>query len=519
LSGRSSENTTLHLEREYELPTYDAIQAWFCADRLHDYIQRAWPIVEPGVTFVDGWHIRAICDHLEAAYRREIRNLIINVPPRHMKSLCVSVMFPTWVWGPKEQPHERFLCASYAESLAIRDSLKCRHIIQHPWYRKLWGDVFELNSDQNQKTRFENNRTGYRLAVGVGGSSTGEGGDYILVDDPLKAQDCDSEAALNSTNEWWDGTLSTRGNDPKTLVRIVIMQRLAENDLTGHILEKMKHEGAEQWEVLCLPAEYEPKPYVSTIGWEDPRSDKGDLLWPERYDKQSIQELKVNLGPRHAAGQLQQRPAPAGGAIFHREWWESENRFHILSQRHKNAYVARWLSMDTAFEKSETSAFTACVWFDLRPNYQVTVTNVVRERLEFPELLAFTERQIGEADRDERLRGVIIENQASGKSLLQTLHRTLVSPLREMVIAYDPQGSKKERQQRAAVWCQKGCVLLPQPHEACPWLLDFEEELYKVPASTYQDQADAFAQGVDYLSNYLEQGFRVRTQGVDHGTV
>jgi predicted phage terminase large subunit-like protein len=478
---------------------------------LYEYVKLAWHIVEPGVDFIPGWHIEAICEHLEAAYERRIRNLLINVPPRHMKSLCVSVFFPTWVWGPQKNPATRFLCASYAESLAIRDSLKCRNIIRSTWYRRRWGDVFYLTADQNQKTRFENSQTGYRLAVGVGGSATGEGGDFLIVDDPLKALDCDSDAAITGANEWWDNTLSTRGNDPKTFVRIVIMQRLAENDLTGHILDRAKHEGAEPWEVLCLPAEYEPQPYVSTINWEDKRTEKGELLWPARYDRRSLQELQINLGPRHAAGQLQQRPAPAGGTIFHRDWWDPSNRYDIEDPRYRNSYVARWLSMDTAFVKSATSAFTACVWFDLLPDYRAIVSRVYRERLEFPELLEFAKGQLIAADVNLKFRGMIIENQASGKSLIQTLERTLDPTLRNQIIAYNPQGSKVQRQQRAAVWCQKRCVLLPHPSEDCPWLWDFEDELYKVPASTYQDQADAFAQGVDYLSNYLEQGFQIRT--------
>lgn len=488
------------------------VEAEECRRSLHTYTKAAWPIVEPTTQFVDGWHIGAITDHLEACYRREIRNLIINVPPRHMKSLCVAVMFPTWIWGPRGEASARFLCASYSESLAIRDSLKCRRIIDHPWYRARWGHVFELSADQNQKSRFENNATGYRLAVGVGGSATGEGGDYLIVDDPVKALDCDSDCTLKAANEWWDGTMSTRGNDPKTVVRVIIMQRLHDNDLTGHILRRSAEEGGEPWEHLCLPAEYEPRPMVSRIGWQDPRTEKGDLLWPERFGQNELTALKVALGPRHTAGQLQQRPVPAGGAIYHREWWE-HNRFHIGDARLKNSYVARWLSLDTAFEESDSSAYSACLWFDLSPDYRLYLRHAERERLEFLELLKFTQENIVRANRDERLRGIIIENMASGKSLIQTLRKTLPPELASMVVSYDPIGDKTQRGRVAAVWCEKGCVLLPYPHDDCPWLFEFEDELFKVPASTFKDYADAFSQGVDYLSNFLEMGFQMR-QGV-----
>lgn len=503
-SLRSLENCLA--QTRLDLPTVEREQ---CRRSLLQYTERAWPIVEPTTKYVHGWHIGAICEHLEACYRREIRNLIINVPPRHMKSLCVAVMFPTWIWGPRGEASARFLCASYSESLAIRDSLKCRRIIDHPWYRARWGHVFSLSADQNQKSRFENSATGYRLAVGVGGSATGEGGDYLIVDDPVKALDCDSECSLAAANEWWDGTMSTRGNDPKTVVRIIIMQRLAENDLTGHILDRAKHEGAEPWEVLCLPAEYEPQPYVSAIGWVDPRKKAGDLLWPERYDAKQIKALKADLGSRYTAGQLQQRPAPAGGLVFHREWY-TQNRFDIRDQARRNSVIARWLSLDTAFEATETSAYTACVWFELAPDYRVAIPCVRRERLEFPELLQFVQSEIAKANKDFRLRGIIIENQASGKSLVQTAQRTLAHPLNQMVISYNPSGTKLERAQRASVWVEKGCVMLPNPDEDCPWLYDFEDEHFKFPGSRYKDQTDAFSQGVDYLSNLLEMGFKVR---------
>lgn len=480
-----------------------------CRRSLLQYTELAWPIVEPTTEYVHGWHIGAICEHLEACYRREIRNLIINVPPRHMKSLCVAVMFPTWIWGPRGEASARFLCASYSESLAIRDSLKCRRIIDHPWYRARWGHVFSLSTDQNQKSRFENDATGYRLAVGVGGSATGEGGDYLIVDDPVKALDCDSECALAAANEWWDGTMSTRGNDPKTVVRIIIMQRLHDSDLTGHILRRMQEEGGENWEHLCLPAEYEMRPMVSTIGWADPRTAKDELLWPERFGAQELASLKVALGPRHTAGQLQQRPVAAGGAIYHRDWWE-HGRFHIRDRRLRNSYVARWLSLDTAFEAHDSSAYSACLWFDLTPDYRLLVRYAERERLEFLELVKFTKEQIMRAGRDERLRGIIIENMASGKSLIQTLRKTLEPGLSSMVVSYDPIGDKVERGRVAAVWCEKGCVWLPYPDEECPWLFDLEDELFKFPASTFKDYADAFSQGIDYLSNFLEMGFQVR---------
>lgn len=161
-----------------ELPTLDDVNRELAKRSLAEYIRQAWHIVEPGNQFIDGWHLHAISEHLEAATRGEIRNLIINIPPRHMKSLICCVFWFTWVWASK--PETRWLFSSYGENLSIRDSLKCRRIISHPWYQRNFGDVFKLTGDQNQKTRFENDKTGYRLATGVGGLATGDGGDFIV---------------------------------------------------------------------------------------------------------------------------------------------------------------------------------------------------------------------------------------------------------------------------------------------------------------------------------------------------
>ncbi len=161
-----------------ELPTLDDIDKELAQRSLSEYIRQAWHIVEPGNRYVPGWHIDAICEHLEAATRGEIRNLIINIPPRHMKSLITCVFWPTWLWTSR--PETRWLFSSYGENLSIRDSIKCRRIIQSNWYQKNWGDTFQLTGDQNSKTRFENDKTGYRLATGVGGLGTGDGGDFLV---------------------------------------------------------------------------------------------------------------------------------------------------------------------------------------------------------------------------------------------------------------------------------------------------------------------------------------------------
>ncbi|MBI3696539.1 MAG: hypothetical protein HY238_17075 [Acidobacteria bacterium] len=282
--------------------------------RLLEFVLQAWPVIEPATDFIPGWHLDAICDHLEAVSNGHLRNLLINIPPRHMKSLAVAVFWPAWEWI--RWPERRWLFSSYALSLSIRDSVKCRRLIQSAWYRSRWGDRFQLTGDQNAKERFENNKTGYRLATSVGGAATGEGGDRVIVDDPHNVKEAESDTVRQGVIDWWDQVMSTRLNDPKTGAKVIIMQRIHEGDLSGHVLEQGGYEH------LCLPAEYEGNKCSTSIGWSDPRQEHGELLWSARFGRQEIEELQHSMGSYAAAGQLQQRPAPAEGGILKRHWWK-----------------------------------------------------------------------------------------------------------------------------------------------------------------------------------------------------
>lgn len=281
---------------------------------LREFVSRAWPIVEPSTPFVPGFHIDAIIDHLEAVTHGEIRNLLINVPPRHMKSLLVSVFWPAWEW--LQHPERRWLFSSYGSGLSIRDSIKCRRLIESPSYQTLWGDRYALTSDQNTKGRFDNDRSGYRIATSVGGAATGEGGDRVVCDYPHNVQEAESDAVRKNTLDWWDMVMSTRLNDPRTSSKVVVMQRIHERDLSGHLLAQGGYEH------LCLPAEYDGRRTVTAIGWEDPRREQGELLWPERFGQAELDALKRSLGSYGAAGQLQQRPAPAGGGMLKTHWFK-----------------------------------------------------------------------------------------------------------------------------------------------------------------------------------------------------
>ncbi len=490
-------------------PTLAEVQAERSKRSLHYYTKKAWQIVEPETPFVDNWHIGVICEYLEAVTRLEIQNLIINIPPRHMKSLMVSVFWPTWTWT--HSPHVRWLTGSYTDQLATRDALKSRRIIQSNWYQERFGNMFSLTGDQNMKSRYENDATGYRLAFGFGGAVTGEGGDIIVVDDPLKAQDADSDTIRETVNSIYDGTVSTRGNDPKTVRRVVIMQRLHEDDLTGHILAKMQEEGAHQYELLCLPTEYEPKRFFSSIGQMDPRVNPGELLWPQRFGEKENAAAKVDLGARGYAGQHSQRPAPAGGNIYQTSWWAGKNRYKYRDYS-PGEIVGRWISWDTAFKDAEQNDSSALTVLELLADYRLILRYANWQKLQFPQLAGAILDEAKRWNYDTKLRGIIVEDKASGISALQTLGQSAPSAIADLMIPFQPgQVSKEGRSRQASLWCERDCVMLPEPGDDVPWLMDFENMLYKFPGAKIKDPVDAFAQSILYLENLLAEGWRART--------
>ena len=271
-------------------------------------------VVEPSTPFVPGWHIDAIIEHLEAVTRGQIRNLLINVPPRHMKSLLVSVFWPAWEWI--RWPERRWLYSSYAAQLSIRDSVKCRRLIESPWYQARWGDRFALTSDQNTKGRFDNNRSGYRLSTSVGGAATGEGGDRIVCDDPHNVQEAESDSIRKATHR-----LVRR--------RDVHPRERSEDRREGRRDAALPPAGPERAPAGAgrlgapVPAGRVRRRTARHVDRLRPTRARNmaNCCGPSASVPQEIESLKRSLGSYAAAGQLQQRPSPAGGGLFKRHWF------------------------------------------------------------------------------------------------------------------------------------------------------------------------------------------------------
>lgn len=283
---------------------------------LLGFVEGGWHVLEPITRFQHNWHLDAIAEHLEAVTRFEIQRLVINVPPGAMKSLMACVFWPAWVWT--QAPHLRWLFSSYGQPLSTRDSVKCRRLIQSPWYQERWGDVYRLTSDQNVKVRFENDRTGYRIATSVDGTGTGERADIVVVDDPHSVRRAVSDLQRQVALDWWDQTMSTRLNDPQKGARVIIMQRVHQRDLTGHVLEREAG-----YVHLRIPMRYDAeKPCITDLGWHDPRKETGELMWPEHFPAEKVAETEQDLGPYGTASQHQQEPVARSGGQFLRKWFE-----------------------------------------------------------------------------------------------------------------------------------------------------------------------------------------------------
>lgn len=281
---------------------------------LHKFIKDGWHVLEPDTEFIDNWHIEAICEHLEAVTDGRIRRLLINIAPGSLKSLSVSCYWPAWVWV--QNPGWRSIFASYAMPLSTRDSVKCRDLIQSDWYQQTFKPQWELKGDQNVKTWFANTARGVRQALAVGSGGLGWKADCVTVDDPADIEAQLSETALEDVDFWWHTKMSTRLADPRNGPRVCIMQRLHERDLSGRILARGNVEH------LCLPTEYDPEERCVTSIWDkDPRTEPGELLFPELFTEQVIEEAREDLGEYGFAGQHNQKPAPPGGGELKQVWW------------------------------------------------------------------------------------------------------------------------------------------------------------------------------------------------------
>ena len=467
------------------LSARDQLEANIAECSLADFIRIAWPNIDPA-DYVGNWHIDAIAEHLESVAAGDIRRLIINIPPRHMKSLSTTVAFPAWVWAQRKRsaltgPGVGFLSTSYAQSLSVRDNVKRRRLIGSKWYQDRWSERFHLSDDQNTKIRFTNDHGGQSIASSVDGGATGDGGDIIIIDDPINARDALSPTIRAAANDWFDGTMTTRLNDPKTGAFICIMQRLHEDDLVGHLLRR-----GDDWTHLCLPARYEKDHPVVWV--RDPRREDGQLLWPERFGEVEVSKLEISLGSYGAAGQLQQRPAPREGGMFKREW------FGIVDAAPAGlTFVRDWDLAGTIAVIGSDPDWTVGLKMG-RDNqgfhYIVDIKRLRGSPHEVEQMILATAQQ----DTSNCMVSIKQDPGQSGKAQADALTRMLAG---FNVVRSSETGSKETRASPFAAQCEARNVKLVRGD----WNEAFLDELTVFPFGRHDDQADAASSGFNVLAS------------------
>lgn len=468
------------------------------ARSFRQFTEAAWPIIEPGTKFLPGYHIDAICDHLQACATRQIKRLLITIAPRHSKSSLVSVLYPAWLWT--FAPTERSLFASYALNLATRDSVRTRRVLDSDWYQARWPHVV-LVEDQNLKASFENTLTGSRHSTAVGAATTGLGGSQLMVDDPISVQDAESATIRESTLNWFREAWSTRANTSDTC-RVVVMQRVHQRDLVGYCLE----EGG--WEHLNLPFEFEGDRRSTSIGWTDPRPKQGDVLWPARYnDRKEVEAMKRTMGPAGVAGQLQQRPVPRGGGIFKKDWlrfWYPEEGVvpdPVIAQKPDGTYVeCEQRALPALAIMSQLSSWDLA--FKGGPKNDYVVGQVWASALKSPSERFLLAQERGQWDFVQTLAAMkrlrekhptmttLVEDKANGSAVIASL-KSEVSGL----IAVNPEGGKESRASAVAPLFEAGDVYLPHP-SVFPWAQVLLDELLTFPKGQHDDQVDALTQAL-----------------------
>ena len=459
----------------------DALEAEriLCSQSFSYFIQRSWKHIIPD-KLQWNWHMDAMADHLQALARGEIAShrLLINVPPGSSKSTVVGVMYPAWLWGPGGQPWHRYIGAAHEQGLAVRDNRLTRELVTSPWYQRLWPISFK--GDQNEKLYFENEARGFRQACAVA-SMTGRRGHTIGLDDPLSPEKAHSPTERDKAIRVLSETIPTRLNDPATSAIVIVMQRLHEKDPSGFVLAENLG-----YEHLCIPMEYEPTCTKSTcIGWEDPRKQAGELMFPDRFPQSVVDRDKKALGSYAWAGQMQQRPAPAGGGIFKDEWWQYQDMPPTLESR--TIYV------DTAQKTKEQNDYSVFQCWGKSRDGQAVLLDMVRGKFEAPDLLerarafwkkhnAITGGAMGS------LRAMKVEDKVSGTGLIQTLQRegVPVTPIKRDV-------DKVTRAYDAAPFVESGNVILLRD---CPHLSDMLAEASAFPNGAHDDTLDPMMDAV-----------------------
>lgn len=438
-----------------------------CENSFEEFVKATWHIIEPSTPLLWGWAMSAICSHLQAVAEGKIKRLCVNVPPGFSKSLLTSVFFPAWLWI--KQPHKRIIGTAHSKELAIRDSTKMQTIVESEFFKERWN--VRLKDNQNSKSNFANESEGVRFAAAFT-KMTGVRGDIVILDDPISAFDANSEAEINNARLAFLETLPSRINNDDSAI-IVIMQRLSEKDVTGVIIEKEL-----DYTMLVLPMRFEKDRVCKTdIGFVDPRTEEGELLFPEFFTEERVSALEKSLGAFSTAGQLQQLPIPRGGGLFKREWFDDK-----LLQAMPND--VRWVrGYDLAAGTKKQHDFTSSALVGMTNDNRIIIADVKNEKLS-PNAVRSLIKQTAEYD-GQHVR-VSIPQDPGQAGLAQT------EQFRQDLMGYDfkfstESGDKQTRALPLAAQAEAGAVYYVKGD----WNAAFFDQLCNFPNAKNDDMVDS----------------------------
>jgi len=482
-----------------------AIERCACEASLATFVQTFWSAVEPANKLVWGDIIDAVCVHLQSVTEGKTRRLIINVPPGCTKSLTTNVFWPAWEWGPRNMPHMRYISASYSVGLTERDNQRLLQVVLSPLYRYYWGDRFSIT--HQGVTKVQNDKTGWKLATSVGGIGTGERADRVLIDDANNVKDVESDAVRNSTNQWLTEVMPSRLNVPARSAIVNIQQRTHEEDATGTLLA-----GPEDWTHLMIPMRYDPGRRCETeIGWEDWRSEEGELAWPQRFPEREVKLLAATLGPYAESGQLQQSPSPRGGGIIRYEWWQEWEP--------KESPPASFIlgSLDTAIKEGEQNDYYAVtywiVWHD--PETETPKMLMLYGWKERAPLSDICGRVVKDC-RKLKVDRLVIEDKSHGWVAQQEI-RKLMKGWKFSIFMFDPRryGDKTARLLSVQHLFSEGLIYAPVADDGAgnitwrKWADPIITNVCSFPRVAHDDETDSVSMALRHLRDI---GFALRKE-------
>lgn len=504
------------------LPSSEEISRELARRSLAEFVRQSWQVLEPATPLKWGWCLDVICSHVQAlaegwlatrgiwtgpSHRsRSVqvrKNLVINVPPGSMKSTIVSVCLPAWVW--LHCPSFRGIFASGSEAVALRDAVKCRDVIESEWY-KAFGCPWKLSADQNAKGLFRNTKGGFRKAMPAGARITGDRSDGIFCDDPNDAQTVRSKLERDAIADgWWFPAAQNRLADLSNGFRVIVQQRLHEDDLTGRVLDRDRS----IWDVLVIRQEWEPPikgdPDFETptsLGWVDPRTEPGDLMFPERFARPEVEKERTALLAVGFAGQHQQRPMPAEGALFRPDKIEIVDAIPVGTR-----FVRGWDMAGTL----NGGDWTAGGKLGKMPDGRFIMAHISRAQTDAPRDLI---KQTAEADGRQVKFSIPQDPGAAGKIQAADMRKFFAG----FVVSITPEtGDKLTRAEPFSVQVNAGNVVLLRGE----WNQAYLDELRTFPLGKHDDQVDAssraFAEltqgGAGVLDHYRELAKRKTQDG------